>query len=73
MFQSMDMAPSFWVEVVNCANYIQNRLPHKVVQHITLEEAWTHVMSDVSCFRVFSSLAWALIPDEKCKAMEKKS
>jgi hypothetical protein len=40
---------------------------------MTPEEAWSHVKPDVSTFRVFGSPTWALIPDEKHKAMEKKS
>ena len=40
---------------------------------MTPEEAWTHVDLDVSFFIVFGSLAWALIPGEKHKSMEKKS
>jgi hypothetical protein len=73
MIQSKNMAPSFWAEAVNCANYIQNRMPHRAVLHKTPEEAWSHVKPDVSAFRVFGSPAWALIPVEKRKAMEKKS
>lgn len=73
MIQSKNMEPTFWVEAINCANYIQNWMPHKALQGITPEEAWTHVKLDVSFFRVFVSPAWALIPGEKCKAMEKKS
>jgi len=65
MIQSKNMAPSFWAEAVN--------LPHKEVLHKTPEKAWCHVKHDVSTFRVFGSLAWALIPVEKHKAMEKKS
>ena len=73
MIQSKNMEPTFWEEALNCANYIQNRMPHKALQDITPEEAWTHVKPDVSFFRVFCSLAWALIPSEEHKAMEKKS
>jgi hypothetical protein len=73
MIQSKNMAPSFWVEAVNCANYIQNRMPHRVVLHKTPEESWSHVKPDDSSFRVFGSPAWALIPVKKHKAMEKKS
>jgi hypothetical protein len=73
MIQSKNMAPSFWVEAVNCANYIQNRMPHRAVLHKTPEEAWSHVKHDVYAFRVFGSPTWALILVEKHKAMEKKS
>jgi transposase InsO family protein len=50
MIQSRSMDSSFWAEAVNCANYIQNRMPHKAVQHMTPEEAWSHVKPDVSSF-----------------------
>lgn len=36
-------------------------------------EYWTRVKFDVTSFEVFCSLAWALIPYEKRKVMEKKS
>ena len=72
MIQPKDMTPSFWDEVVNCANYIQNYMSHRVVQHMTPDEAWTHVKLDLSSFRLFSSPTWALILDEKHKTMEKK-
>lgn len=58
---------------MNCANYIQNRMPHKAVLHMTPEEDWSHVKPDVSTFKVFGSVARALIPNEKRKALEKKS
>lgn len=73
MIHSKNMSSSFWAEEVNCANYIQNWMPHKAVLHMTPEEAWSHVKPDVSIFRVFGCAAWAIIPHEKHKAMEKKS
>jgi len=48
-------------------------MPHRAMLHTTLEEAWNHVKLDVSTFRVFGSPAWALIPGEKRKDMEKRS
>ena len=67
------MSSSFWVEVINCANYIYNQMPHKELQHMTPEEAWTHVKPDVSTFHIFGSEALAFIPDAQRKAMESKS
>jgi hypothetical protein len=57
---------------MHCANYIQNRMPHKEMLHMTPGESWSHVKPDVPTFRVFGSAAWALIPNEKGKAMKKK-
>ena len=50
MIQSKNMEPTFWGEAVNCANYIQDRMPHKALQDITPEEALTHVKPDVYLF-----------------------
>eukprot|EP00253_Pinus_taeda_P002725 PITA_02725 len=73
MLQSKGLSLSFWAEAINCANYIINRPPTKVLKNITPEEAWSSIKPDVSHFRVFGSEAWAHIPDEKHKALEPKS
>jgi hypothetical protein len=62
-----------WVEVINCANYIVNHTPTKVLKNITPKEAWSSIKPDVSHFRVFGSEAWAHILDEKHKSLEPKS
>ena len=73
MIQSKGLSLQFWVEAINCANYIVNSTPSKYLQGITLEEAWVKIKPDVSHFRVFGSEAWAHIPDEKQKALQPKS
>ena len=73
MLQSKGLSLSFWAEAINCANYIINRTPTKVLKNITLEEAWISLKQDVSHFRVFGSEAWVNIADEKHKALENKS
>eukprot|EP00253_Pinus_taeda_P028506 PITA_28506 len=73
MLQSKGPSLSFWAEAINCANYIINRTPTKVLKNITSQEAWSSIKPDVSHFRVFGSEAWAHIPDEKHKALEPKS
>eukprot|EP00253_Pinus_taeda_P005463 PITA_05463 len=72
MLQSKGLSLSFWAEAINCANYIINRTPTKVLKNITPEEAWSSIKPDVSHFRIFGSEAWAHIPDEKHKALEPK-
>ena len=73
MLQSKGLSLNFWAEAINCANYIINRTPTKVLENITLEEAWSSIKPNVSHFRVFGSEAWAHIRDEKHKALEPKS
>ena len=64
MIQSKGLSLQYWVEAINYANYIVNRTPTKVLQGITLEEAWSKVKPNVSLFHVFGCEAWAHIPDE---------
>eukprot|EP00253_Pinus_taeda_P011169 PITA_11169 len=73
MLQSKGLSLSFGAEAINCANYIINRTPTKVLKNINPEEAWSSIKPDVSHFRIFGSEAWAHIPDEKHKALETKS
>ena len=67
------MSSSLWAEAINCANYVQNWMPHKALQNMTPKEAQTHVKPDFSTFHVFGSEAWAFIPDAQRKTMERKS
>jgi transposase InsO family protein len=73
MIQSKGLSLKYWEEAINYANYIVNRTPTKALKNITPEEAWTKIKPDVSHFRVFGSIAWAHIPDEKRKALQPKS
>ena len=73
MIQSQPMSSTFCAKAIKCDNYIQNYMPHKALQHMTLEEAWTHVKPDVSTFSIFGSEAWAFILDAQRKTMERKS
>jgi hypothetical protein len=73
MIQSKGLSLKYWAEAINCANYIVNHTPTKSLKNITTEEAWTKIKPDVSHFRVFGSITWAHIPDEKRKALQPKS
>ena len=73
MIQSKGLSLQFWAEAINCANYIVNRTPTKVLQGITSEEAWSKIKPDVSHFRVFGCEARDHISDEKRKALEPES
>ena len=39
MIQSKGLSPNYWVEAINCVNYIVNCTPTKALKNITLEEA----------------------------------
>ena len=73
MIQSKGLSLQYWVGAINCENYIVNHTPTKALNNITSKEAWTKIKPDVSHFRVFGSIAWAHIPNEKRKALQPKS
>ena len=39
MMESKTLPPKFWDEAINCASYIQNKVPHKQLDGITPFEA----------------------------------
>ena len=51
MIQSKGLSLKYWVEEINCENYIVNRTLTKALKNITEEEAWTKLKLDVSHFR----------------------
>ena len=53
MIQSKGLSLQYLAEAINCANYIVNHTPTKVLQGITSEEAWSKIKLDVSHFCVF--------------------
>ena len=61
MIQSKGLSLQFWVEAINCANYIANHIPTKYLQGVTTEESWSKIKPNVSHFRVFASEGWAHI------------
>ena len=67
MIQSKGLSLQYWDEAINCANYIVNHTPTKVLQGIKAEEAWSKIKPDVSHFRVFGCEAWADILDKNGK------
>jgi transposase InsO family protein len=73
MIQSKGLSLKYWAEAINCEVYIVNYNPTKALKNIAPEESWTKIKPDVSHFRVFGSIAWAHILDEKRKALQPKS
>lgn len=56
----------FWVEAMDTANYLQNRLPTKSQRgELIPEEDWTGEKQDVSHVKVFGSVVSVVIPKEK--------
>ena len=73
MMEAKTLPPKFWAEAINCASYIQNRVPHKQLNGMTHFESLSGNKPDVTHLRIFGSRAWARIPTEKRKALEPQS
>ena len=53
MMEAKTLPPKYWTEAINCAAYIQNRVPHKQPNGMTAFEAWSGNKLDVTHFRNF--------------------
>jgi len=62
MLKGKGLPHCFWGEAVTTAAYVLNRCPTKIV---TLEEPWSRDKPMVHHFRIFGSVCYRHIPDEK--------
>ena len=70
MLESKKLATNLWVEAMNAAAYIQNRVPHSSMKGKTPFEAYFGHKPDVLNLRVFGCTAWAWIPLDKRRALQ---
>ena len=76
MMEAKTLPPKFWDEAINCAYYIQNRVPRKQLDGMNPFESWSGHKLDVTHFRIFGSKTWARIPNERerlCSAKDKSA
>ncbi|KAD4585342.1 hypothetical protein E3N88_22943 [Mikania micrantha] len=73
MLKHKGLSNDFWGEAVSCAAYLLNRSYTKSVPNITPQEAWSGFKPSVNHLRVFGSLAFVHIPDQKRSKLEDKS
>ncbi|KAJ3693375.1 hypothetical protein LUZ60_008855 [Juncus effusus] len=73
MLKGKDMPKEFWAEAVQCAVYVQNRCPHAMLGEKTPQETWSGQKPTVSHFKVFGSVAYAHIPDQRRTKLDDKN
>ncbi|KAF7132073.1 hypothetical protein RHSIM_Rhsim09G0034600 [Rhododendron simsii] len=73
MLKSKKMPKEFWAEAVDCAIYLLNRCPTRSVDNRTPQEEWGGFKPSVSHLRIFGSIAYAHVPDEKRTKLDEKS
>ena len=73
MIEEKGLDENFWVEGMNVAAHIHNRVPHSSLKGKTPFKSYFGHKPDVSHFRVFGSTAWAQIPSDKRKYLQPQS
>ena len=59
-----------WAEACNTAVYIQNRVPNRALGKVTPESVFTGSKPEVSHIKIFSSIAYCHVPEEKRKKLD---
>lgn len=73
MLKGKNLPHTFWGEAATTATYILNRYPTKRLKEQVPEEVWSGKKPAVGHFKIFGSLAYAHIPDERRKKLGDKS
>ncbi|XP_022876705.1 uncharacterized protein LOC111394888 [Olea europaea var. sylvestris] len=72
MLKGKGLPNLYWAEAVNTAVYILNRSPTKAVRNKTPYEAWNKKKPMVDHFKIFGSIAYALIPSQNREKFDEK-
>ena len=70
MLYDQDMPKFLWVEAYNTVVYIQNRVPNRALGKVTSESVFTGSKPEVSHIRIFGSMVYCHVPDEKRKKLD---
>jgi len=65
MLYDQDLPGFLWVETCNTTMYIQNRTPHRALGKKTAEGVFTGKKPKLSHLRMFGSIAYCHVPDDK--------
>ena len=72
MLAAKNLPNEYWGEAVVTAVYIMNRCPTKSVKNKVPQEAWTGMNHSVSHLKFFGCVAYAHVPDELRRKLDKK-
>ncbi|RDX85080.1 hypothetical protein CR513_33778, partial [Mucuna pruriens] len=73
MLKVKSMPKAFCVEAVSCTIYLSNLSPTRNVKGQTPQEAWSGVKPKVDHFRVFRSIAYAHVPNQRRSKLDDRS
>ena len=67
------MPQEFWAEALACAVYLRNRSPTISIWNITPQKAWSGHKPNISHLRVFGSMAYMHVPEQKRTKLDDRS
>ena len=70
MLTFKNLSPICWAEAIHIVVYLRNRSPTASFDRITPYEAWFGFKPQVKHLRVFGSVCYALVPNEKRNKLE---
>ncbi|GAU39052.1 hypothetical protein TSUD_396570 [Trifolium subterraneum] len=73
MLKGKGLPKNLWGEAVNAAAYVLNRCPTQKMKDNTPEELWTGHKQSIKQLRIFGSICYRHIPDEKRRKLDDKS
>lgn len=75
MLKGKGLPNKFWMEALQCSNYVLNRCPKKALQKYgrTPFEMWTGRKPSVKGFKVFGCLSYALVPQHQRGKLDDKA
>lgn len=74
MLVEQDLPLKLWAEAVYTSAYLQNRLPSKAIEDdVTPMEKWCGHKPNVSHLRIFGSICYVHIPDQKRRKLDAKA
>jgi len=73
MLKQKNLPYNFWGEAAMTSTHVLNRCPTKRLNSMVLEEAWFGSKPSVKHFRIFGSLHYRHVPDQKRKKLDDKS
>ena len=72
IMEARHFSNEYWVGVVTSVVYIRNKCPTKSVKNKFHQEAWKSINHNVSHLKAFGCVAYAHVPDELRKKLDKK-
>lgn len=70
MIHDQDFQIFLWAEASRTTMYVQNRFPHRILQNMTPEKAFSGIKPDVSHSRIFGCPVYVHMPKDKRTTLE---